>query len=342
MSSPLPSRIPVIDLSPYFEGTPEGKQAVGAAVDAACRDLGFLVIQGHGIDPQLLERVCRVSHAFFDLPDADKQAIRIPADRYRGYIGMEAESLAASMGVDTPPDVKEGFNIGPVVHERGAYHSAPDAGSFFADNLWPEQLPEMAPAWEAYYAAMEDLAFHLMRIFAIGLGMPETYFDDKVDKHISNCSAMFYPPQHTPPKPGQLRAGAHTDYGSLTILYKDNAPGGLQVQTPSGDWIEAPDVPGAFVVNIGDLMQDWTNQRWKSTMHRVVNPTAAQNAMSRRLALPFFHQPNYDCVVECLPTCVSDNNPARLHKTTSGEHVTRKITQHQTAKHGQEAAVAML
>ena len=320
--------IPVIDLGPYFEGTPEGKARVGAAVDAACRDLGFLVITGHGVDAALIARMRQVCLAYFDLPEAEKLALRMPVDRYRGYTPMASENLAATLGESAPPDLKESFSIGPTIASATAYHRSVAAGAFFAPNLWPAQPPRMEETWHAYYGAMEDLAMHLMRIFAIGLGMPEHYFDDKVDRHISNFSAIHYPEQRTPPLPGQLRAGAHTDYGSLTILYKDDAPGGLQVQSASGAWIDTPDIPGTFVVNIGDLMQDWTNHRWHSTLHRVVNPPAGAAGPSRRLSMPFFHQPNYDTVVECLPTCCGPDHPPQLHSVTSGEHVTRKINQH--------------
>jgi isopenicillin N synthase-like dioxygenase len=172
---------------------------------------------------------------------------------------------------------------------------------------------------------MEALAATLMRGFALGLGMPEGFFDDKVDRHITNFSVLHYPAQAEPPLPGQLRAGAHTDYGSLTILKTDAAAGGLQVQAPEGGWIDVPHLPDAFVVNLGDLMAEWTNDRWVSTLHRVVNPPRSAGSAARRLSMAFFHQPNYDAVIECLPTCIAADRPARYGRTTSGEHVWMKI-----------------
>ena len=199
--------------------------------------------------------------------------------------------------------------------------------------MWPEELPEFQATWTAYYRHMEELAGTLMRIFAMALGMDEHYFDDKIDRHITNFSMLHYPPQDVAPLPGQLRAGAHTDYGSLTIVKPDGAEGGLQVRTKDGGWLDVPHVPGAFVVNLGDLMAEWTNDRWVSTLHRVVNPSRSAGAAARRLSMAFFHQPNYDAVIQCLPTCAEAGRPPRYMKTTSGEHVWTKITEHRQPEH---------
>jgi hypothetical protein len=143
---------------------------------------------------------------------------------------MEADVLAARLDEVTPPDLKEAFSIGPVDVPDDDYHRGPAAGNFFAPNFWPDTPPEMCEVWSTYYRAMEDLAQTLMRIFALGLDLPETWFDDKIDHHITNFSVLHYPDQENVPLPGQLRAGEHSDYGSLTILQKDDAPGGLQVR----------------------------------------------------------------------------------------------------------------
>jgi isopenicillin N synthase-like dioxygenase len=320
--------IPVIDIGPYFEGTPDGKRTVGRAVDAACRRLGFLVVSGHRVAPALIETIRAVSFAYFDLPVIEKLALRMPPDRYRGYTPMMADNLAASLGAEAPADLKESFSIGPVDTPKDAYHTGPAAGTFFAENFWPARPAGMRDAYTRYYRAMEDLATHLMRIFALGLDLPESYFDDKVDRHISNFSVLHYPAQTEPPKPGQLRAGAHTDYGSLTILHKDNAPGGLQVQTTDDGWLDVPDLPGTFVVNLGDLMQDWTNGRWRSTLHRVVNPELSAGPSAQRMSMAFFHQPNYDAVVDALPHCVGPGDAVPSGSITSGEHVLMKIHRH--------------
>jgi isopenicillin N synthase-like dioxygenase len=324
----MAATIPIIDISPFLKGDDADRRAVAAAVNTACTEIGFLLVVGHGIPASLVDEMRHVSTTFFERPLEEKLRYRMPPDRYRGYIALGNEALAYSLDEKTPPDYKESFSIGPVDAADDAYHRAATPANFFAPNMWPDGLPEFRTTWTAYYRAMEELATTLMRIFAMALGMYEHYFDDKIDRHITNFSMLHYPPQHDPPLPGQLRAGAHTDYGSLTIVKPDGAEGGLQVRTKDGSWLDVPHVPDAFVVNLGDLMAEWTNDRWVSTLHRVVNPSRAAGAAARRLSMAFFHQPNYDAVIQCLPTCADADRPPRYGTTTSGEHVWMKINKH--------------
>lgn len=321
-------RIPIIDIASFFLGGGAKRRAVADAVDQACTELGFLIVSGHGVPEALIEEMRRVSREFFDLPLEAKLRLRMPADRYRGYISLGNEALANSLDQTSPPDIKESFSIGPFDVPDDAYHRAARPGNFFAKNIWPERPAGFRSIWEAYFREMERLSTDLMRIFALGLGMPEHFFDDKIDRHITNFSVIHYPEQPTEPLPGQLRAGAHTDYGSLTIVKPDAAPGGLQVLAKDGGWTDVPVVSGTFVVNLGDLMAEWTNDRWVSTLHRVVNPPRDRALGSRRLSMTFFHQPNYDAVIECLPTCAGPGRPPRYGRTTSGEHVWMKVNKH--------------
>lgn len=311
--------VPIIDIGPFRFGSPADKLAVAQQVDRACRDIGFLVIQGHGVDDALMERTRRVSREFFDLPLAEKQRVARPAvDVTRGYIGMDEESLARSRDPQAyGSDLNESLMIGPVDPPPDDIAFAPAAGKHFAPNLWPEQPAELRGTWTDYYRAMGSLAQTLMRIFALGLQLPEHFFDDKLDRHISRLRVRNYPAQLTAPAPGQIRAGAHSDYGSLTILATEDKPGGLQVCNAEGRWVDVPIVPGCFIINIGDLMARWTNDTWVSTLHRVVNPPADAGAAARRQSLVFFHNPNHDARIESL---VPDQ-PARYPATTSGEHL---------------------
>lgn len=325
--------IPIIDISPFLKGNDAGSRTVAEAVNTACTEIGFLLVSGHGIPESLVDDMRRVSSVFFDWPLAEKMRYRMPPDRYRGYIALGNEALAYSLDEKTPPDYKESFSIGPVDAPDDAYHRAATPANFFAANMWPEGLPEFRTTWTAYYRSMERLAGALMQIFARALGIDEHYFDDKIDRHITNFSMLHYPAQHEAPLPGQLRAGAHTDYGSLTILKPDGAEGGLQVRTRNGSWLDVPHVPDAFVVNLGDLMAEWTNDRWVSTLHRVVNPSRLAGAAARRFSMAFFHQTNYDAVIQCLPTCAEAGRPPRYMTTTSGEHVWMKINKHRAPEH---------
>jgi isopenicillin N synthase-like dioxygenase len=321
----MSNRIPVIDISGFTSGSGEERSAVARAVDVACRDLGFLVIKGHGVAEPLTAKMQGVSRAYFDLPTEQKLELKMPADRYRGYSAVAQEALASSTDLATPPDLKESFSIGRLDVPDDDYHRNSNPPNCFTANMWPERPKEFREVWEAYYRQMEHLAWALMRLFALALDLPEGYFDRKIDRHITIFSAVHYPDQPDAPRPGQLRAGAHTDYGSLTILKTEDAPGGLQVLGKDQRWIDVPSVPDTFVVNLGDLMAEWTNDRWVSTMHRVVNPPRDVAGNSRRLSLVFFHQPNYDAVVECLPTCRDASRPARYGRITSGEHLFTKI-----------------
>jgi isopenicillin N synthase-like dioxygenase len=315
--------VPVIDIAPFLSGGARDKQAVADEVGQACRDIGFLVISGHGVDPELIARTDALSRAFFDLPLAAKLAVKRPAmDVTRGYIPIEAEAVAASRGEKTEGDLNESFMIGPVdVDPADPYFTRPEAGKHFHPNLWPEAPEGLKQTYVDYYRAMGALAQQIMRIFALALDLPETFFDDKVDRHISRLRVRNYPEQLTPPKPGQLRAGAHCDYGSLTILKAEANPGGLQVFNKAGEWVDVPITPGAYIVNLGELMARWTNDVWVSTLHRVVNPPADKAAGSRRQSLIFFHNPNYDAEIVCLPGCAGPDRPVKYEATTSGGHL---------------------
>ena len=322
--------VPIIDLRPYFGGTPEGKADVARAVDAACRHIGFLVVTNHGIDPALIERVSRLSRAFFALPLADKRRVDRPRDdAVRGFSAVGEEGLSYSLEEAAPGDLKESFSIGPPDVPDDDYHRGPAAGAHFEPNVWPEGVPGFAEACTAYFEAMSGLARTLMRTFALGLGLPETFFDGKIDRHISMFRVLSYPPQKEAPLPGQMRAGAHSDYGSLTIVRPDDA--GLQVFNKAGQWVDVPMVDGGLVVNIGDLMQQWTNDQWTSTLHRVANPPADDARRdARRQSLVFFHQPDYDAVVECLPVCLAPGESPRHAPVTSGDHLTSKFVKQTT------------
>ncbi len=313
--------VPVIDLTPYRDG--RDKAAVAKQVGEACATIGFLVVRGHGISQATIDNMREATRQFFALPYEAKATIR-PSDPavFRGYNGMETKSLGKSLGTDAPPDLRESFTVNRVQDKSDPYFRSPAAGMIFADNVWPgdDLVPGFQEAYTAYYLAMDALATTMMRIFALALDLPEHVFDDKVDKHFSNCSAYHYPPLTQAPRPGQLRGGAHTDFGSLTLLDTFPSARGLQVRN-GADWEDVPLEPDTFVVNLGDLMAQWTNDRWVSTMHRVINPPEAAWNISR-YSIAFFHQPNYDMLVESLDRA----NPPKYQPVTSGAHLMRKLS----------------
>ncbi|MEW1611500.1 MULTISPECIES: 2OG-Fe(II) oxygenase family protein [unclassified Streptomyces] len=322
--------VPVIDLSGSRSESADSRKQVAAAVDKVCRTSGFLVIVGHGVPEKAISDMYRATRELFSLPAREKaELLADPGDPLMRGFGRQG-SLAASnedAAVEREralPDISETYTINRLGERDGARslpaHVDPALRS---PNRWPA-LPGFFDAYQAYYAAMEDLAGHIMRLFALGLGLPEDWFDDKIDQHMTNMTANYYPAQETPPEPGQLRKGVHSDWGSLTILYQDNGTGGLQVQSKTGAWLDVPVIDGSFVVNIGDLMANWTNNQWVSTVHRVVNPPA-ELAGAERYSIPFFHQPNFDAVIECIPTCTGPENPPKHLPVRSGEYITGKF-----------------
>ena len=315
--------VPVIDVAPFHAGDSATKRGIAAQVGRAVQDIGFLVITGHGVDPGLIGRVQAASNAFFDLDGAEKQAVLRPApDVTRGYIPLEAESVGRSQGVEVPGDLNESLMIGPVdVPPGDPYFFGPAAGRHFHPNLWPARPNGLRPLYEEYFRAMGRLAEDLMAMFALALDLPEDFFANKIDRHISRLRVRNYPAPLVPPKPGQLRAGAHCDYGSLTILRAEDKPGGLQVLNRAGEWVDVPIAPDSYIINIGELMARWTNGQWKATLHRVVNPPMDQAAASRRLSLVFFHNPNYDAPVVGLPGTVPAGEAPAFPPTTSGDHL---------------------
>ncbi|MDQ6437709.1 2OG-Fe(II) oxygenase family protein [Mesorhizobium sp. LHD-90] len=318
MSAPFP----IFDLSRFEAADAVGRRLLGIEVDAICRSTGFLAISGHGVPQGTIDAVWSKARDFFDLSVADKEKVRAPFPGYPyGYLGPGAEALAKSKGHDTPPDLKESFNGGPLAVPEGL--DDPQALAFcYAETIWPPRPDGFVEAWKSYYRAMEGLASRIMRVFAVALDLPESFFDRTIDRPISALRALNYPETHVPPKHGQLRAGAHTDYGSLTILLPQPGSSGLQIYTPEGEWREVPPVDGAFVINIGDLMARWTNDRWVSTLHRVVN---ADGSAARRQSLAFFHQPNWHQEIACIPSCLAPGETPRYEPVLSGPYLMSKF-----------------
>lgn len=321
---------PVIDLGAVCEpqASTAARRDIARQVASACEEIGFFAVTGHGVPPAVIADLIAQSYAFFDLPQAEKLVVRRPRpEQNRGYIAPGEERLARLRGDETPPDLKELYTIGPFDLPDEPYFTGPAAYPSFAPNLWPSRPAGLKPALEAYWHELERVARILCRTFAQALDLAPDFFSDKIDRHISQLRVMHYPPPRTAPLPGQLRAGAHSDLGMMTLLYSDNDIGGLEVMHRGGRWVPVPVIDNAFTVNLGDLMMRWTNDRWRSTLHRVVNPAAAANDLSRRLSIGMFFIPNYDAVVAPVaavgeapkypPITVADYRTSRFASTAS-------------------------
>jgi isopenicillin N synthase-like dioxygenase len=320
------SKVPAIDIARFYGGSEADRRAIGKAVAQACETIGFFMVAGHQVDAQLIHDVRAIALEFFDLPLIEKRRVLPPQDvLLRGYTAPETNTLSRSRKIETPPDMRELMSAGSPDITGREYGEYPGARLFYTPNIWPEHPPALPRLFTAYVRAMEHLSRDLMRLFALGLDLSETYFDDKIDHHFAAFHALHYGARPTPPLPGQLRAGAHSDFGSLTVLYPPDSGDGLEVLAPSGEWIAVDPEPGVFVINIGDLMQRWTNDRWTSTLHRVVNPSDTEGWRQRRLSLGFFCHPNYDAMVSCLPTCLTPGEQPRYPDILAGEYMREKI-----------------
>src|SRR4029453_14008746 len=225
-------QVPIVDLTPAQAAEPVGRRHVARLIDEACVAIGFFAVTGHGVPEAVSRDLREADHAFFALPPAAKQrACPRDARTPRGYHALGGEALAAANDALAPPDLKEFYHVGPVDVGREPYYTSARGRQFFLANVWPDDPPGFRAAAISYYRAMHGLVCFLMQLTALGLGLDATYFDDKVNPSIGTMRLNSYPRQSRPPLPGQLRAGAHTDYGGRTILDGEDAPGGPQVLT---------------------------------------------------------------------------------------------------------------
>jgi isopenicillin N synthase-like dioxygenase len=314
--------VPVIDLTGFVDGSSEHRQAIASDLDQACSDVGFFSVVGHCVDERIIAEAHESALAFFDLALADRLTAEKPNPSYPyGYSPFSKEALNRSLGGVAVPDLKETYNVGPVgAPPRPLEEMAdPDERDVWSPTMWPVGQPGLRASMEAYYDAMAELAGTVMDAFAVALGVGSGWFSPFIDQHGSALRLAHYPPLDTAPAAGAFRAGAHTDYGTLTILRLDAEPG-LQVERNNREWIDVDAPNGALVVNLGDLMQRWSNDRWRSTMHRVVVPEGRH--AQRRLTMPFFHNANWDAVVECI---VADDEAAHYEPVGAGAHLMEKF-----------------
>jgi isopenicillin N synthase-like dioxygenase len=318
------SIVPVIDIAPFFSGSASARRAVADAVDRACRETGFFAITGHGVDEALMARTRQLAEDFFALPAEEKLRVERPPQKVsRGYNRFKDRSLSYSLGMEAPPDLQEAFAFGPDEYKETDWKEGDPRSAMMAPNRWPEKPDGFRETMVAYDHAMRDLGERLLDIIAVALDVDRHYFDDKFDHQSSVARLVRYPKQTAAPVEGQLRAGVHTDYGMITFLRGDRVPGGTEVQMKNGDWVTVETPPGGFVCNIGDALARWSNDRWVSTLHRVGNPPSVEDSVDR-ISLVYFHSPNHDALIECLPACAGDGGP-KYDPITFADHYLGKV-----------------
>jgi isopenicillin N synthase-like dioxygenase len=304
-------QIPIIDFAPFLHGNPAARLAVANQIGEAAEKIGFFYIVNHGVPAALVADVYAQAKRFFDQPAEIKAEIAIEKSAcHRGWFMVGGENLDPSKQKKAG-DLKEGVKIG---RDLAADHPLVAAGTpLHGPNQWPQNLPGWRETVQKYYDAMEALGREMLHAFALALKLPEDYFDGWLTAPMTTLGPLHYPPQAGHITEAQLGAGAHTDYGCVTMLAQDDA-GGLQVRATDGTWIDAPPVPGSFVVNIGDMMERWTNGVFTSTLHRVINISGRE-----RYSLPYFFDPDFATPVVCLDSCLGDG--AKYAPTTAGQHL---------------------
>lgn len=318
--------IPVVDLGAFLNGSDDEKQKIAAEVDDICCSIGFLTIKNHGVSKTVCDKAWASAKAYFDLPIDEKiKSKAANKGNPRGYFPIEGETLSKTLGVSAPPDRKEAYSSGPLTPPTGHKHDQ-DFDFFYGPNIWPTLPHDFQENWTAYYKAMEKLGSEIMQLLAAALKLNEDFFVQYHTHHISALRAINYPSLPDDLLPGQLRAGTHSDYGTVTILNPDPVVGGLEVKSTSGKWITPPAIENSFVINIGDLMAHWTNDKWVSTLHRVVDPiTSNGKPAPRRQSIAYFMNPNYDAKIKTIPTCIKDGQRIVHEQVLAGTYLMNKF-----------------
>jgi isopenicillin N synthase-like dioxygenase len=303
--------IPVIDISPLYGDDLAGARAVAADIRRASVEAGFFYIRGHHMPPDLMRATLMASKFFFSRPDAEKRAIQVNG-AHRGYVPFAQTTL----GRQYKADLKESFNF--------AFPFAADDPDVVAGkpligvNQWPQGEEVWRSVLEDYYRTLFEVGQRVLEGFALALDAPRTYFRDLYKRPLVRTRLLHYPPQPEGSGEDQFGAAPHTDWGCMTLLWQDQV-GGLQVGNRAGQWIDAPYIEGTFVVNIGDMLERWSNDLFVSTPHRVVNASGRE-----RYSIPMFYDPDFDTFVECLPNCSGPGNPPKYPRTVAGEYITAK------------------
>jgi isopenicillin N synthase-like dioxygenase len=327
--SEKPFAVPTIDISPYrgdggAHVNPSGRAETAAQLDRACREVGFVQIVGHGIGSATIAGLADALDEFFALPLAVKKQYRRDPATNRGYSAPKSESLSMSLGVPTAGQMNDFYEAYTVGTEAAAFAPLDVPATSYADNNWPGAAPAFAPAVQKYFAAAQSLSRDLMTAFTDALGLPAGYFDSMVDHSIEVLKMNNYAlPEGDTEFTGDLTGmGAHTDFGILTVLWADRVPG-LQVLDREGHWHDVQPTEGALLINLGDAMARWTNDRWMSTIHRV-DPPVVEGQIKRRRSAAFFFDGNHDAVIETLPGTLAEGESG-YPPITIAENIAMKV-----------------
>ena len=318
--------VPTVDISSYVgDGSPAERAATAAAMDAACRTVGFVQVVGHGVPDETLAGLAGAIDDFFALPLETKREYVAPKGINRGYTPPKSESLSLSLGVEAASrmnDFFEAFNTGAAVSDYPGVELDP---TMYPEDIWPADVPAFRERVEAWETEAGRVARTLTTVFADALGLEPGWFD-RVTRHSLDVVRMnnyALPPGQVELDGDLTGMGEHTDYGIVTVLWADQVAG-LQVLGTDGGWYDVMPADGALLVNLGDAMARWTNERWMSTLHRV-KPPVVDGTIQRRRSSAFFHDGDVDAVISALPNCVDAGEEPLYPPITIGEHIAAKL-----------------
>jgi len=318
MSEKLLEKIPSLDLADFLSGDPARKQKFVADLGEAYNTIGFIALRNHGLSDELTARLYDTVKKFFALPDEVKQKYENPElAGQRGYIGKGKEH---AKGRNTG-DLKEFYHVGQEVTDNDPIKEE------YPDNIWPEEIPGFKETTLTAYKALEKAGKEILRALALYLDLEENYFDDKVHNGNSILRPIHYFPIEDPDSvpADAVRAAEHGDINLITLLMGASADG-LQVLRRDGKWIPITALPEQIVVNVGDMLARLTNNKLKSTIHRVVNPPRELMNTSR-YSIPFFMHPRSEMDLTCLESCIDEQNPKAYPDATAGEYLTERLVE---------------
>ncbi|KAI5981690.1 hypothetical protein F5J12DRAFT_878989 [Pisolithus orientalis] len=318
--------IPIVNIG--HASTPEERAASALQIRDACMNVGFFYVRNHGIPEEIIDRVLSALKAYFSLPIETKMKLyHREGANYRGY----APVLDSNIDSENKGDLFEGFVIGweEQVFEEDDDKEA-DANTTTIPNIWPSEPARFREAFVNYYHAAVGVRNVLFRLFALALDLPETYFDDK-NENPPTMRGHHYPPQTGCEDDYAFGINAHSDFECFTILWQEPGIQALQVLNSDKQWINAPPIPGTLVINIGDLLARWTNDVFRSTVHRVINKSGV-----RRYSVAMFVGIDPRVRVEPIPSCISSEKPPKYGPIFAGEHVRKRLneTYHRNATLG--------
>ena len=304
--------MPTVDLA-QFSGTSQQKAAFVDALGKAYEDVGFVAVKNHGIPDSTIEALYSNTKEFFALPQETKRNYEIPGlAGQRGYTSFGKEHAKGS----TAPDLKEFFQFGQTVEDNDPIKAE------YPDNVIVSEIKPFSPTFASAYRSFEDSGSALLRAIAIYLGLDETYFDQYVHNGNSILRAIHYPPIKEEPK-SAIRAEQHEDINLITLLIGASADG-LEILSKQGAWVPVTSLPEQIVVNVGDMLQRLTNNKLRSTTHRVVNPPREKWGTSR-FSIPFFLHPKSSMSLACLPSCIDAAHPKAYPDATAGEYLDERL-----------------